>query len=185
MTTSPGSTRARAVQAASAVGLTVVTMVTGVLVTGAGATAQAATVPVCTAEKLRIVEAGSQGAAGTIYHLLRFTNITRASCVMRGYPGVSFTDQRGRQLGVPAGRARGIPVTTVLVRPGASAHTTVGIHNAGNYPPASCRARMSTYLRVYPPGSFTSRLVPLRTSVCTTTLATAFVQAVAAGPGTP
>jgi hypothetical protein len=154
----------------------------GLLLGGVG-TAEAAPVPSCGLRALRVVDAGTEGAAGTIYHLLRFTNVTRTTCSLRGYPGVSFTDARGRQIGLSATRDTALPVTRVVLRPGASAHAAVGIPQAENFPPATCRARTSTYVRVYPPNAYASRLLPLRTSVCTTTSGRVHVQAVVAGPG--
>lgn len=170
---------------AALVALAAVTASAGALLGAADAAQASSRVPGCTAGMLRIADAGSQGAAGTVYHLLRFTDVTHRSCSLTGYPGVSFTDAHGRQLGVPAAWTAGVPVTRIVLRPGASAHTALGIPQAANFPPASCQARTSSFLRVYPPGSFTARLVPLTALVCTTAAGRAHVQALAAGPGTP
>ena len=72
----------------------------------APATAATATasIPRCTAAALGVWVAADQdnGAAGTIYYPLEFTNISGHTCSMHGYPGVSAIGQNGNQLGSPA-----------------------------------------------------------------------------------
>ena len=62
--------------------------------------------PVCSTANLVVwvnVDEG-QGAAGTWYYPLEFTNISNHTCRVWGYPGVSATDANGKQLGDAAGR---------------------------------------------------------------------------------
>jgi len=42
------------------------------------------------------------GAAGSVYYTLQFTNLSGHACTLRGYPGVSAVSLSGHQLGAPA-----------------------------------------------------------------------------------
>ena len=57
------------------------------------------------------------GAAGSMYYPLQFTNLSRHACAMRGFPGVSAVDRNGHQLGSPASRDHVIPARTVVLAP--------------------------------------------------------------------
>jgi len=65
-------------------------------------------IPKCTASDLGVWVAVDQGngAAGTIYYPLEFTNLSHHTCYLFGYPGVSALDVNGRQLGSPADSGR-------------------------------------------------------------------------------
>jgi len=113
----------------------------------------AATVPGCTAGALGVWVAVSQsnGAAGTIYYPLEFTNISSHTCSLRGYPGVSALAQNGSQLGNPAawGGIASIPVRTVTLAPGQTGHSVLAYSDAavGSTTSTAYAAR----LRIYPP----------------------------------
>jgi hypothetical protein len=120
-------------------------------------TAPAAAVPACTAADLGAWVAVDQGngAAGSIYYPLQFTNVSRHACVMRGFPGVSAIDRNGHQLGSPASWDRVIPVRTVVLAPGATAHTILRYSDATVTTAPGCHPVFSTFeLRVYPPGQY-------------------------------
>ena len=67
----------------------------------------AASIPRCTASDLGVWLAVGQGngAAGTIYYPLEFTNLSHHTCYLYGYPGVSALGRNGNQLGSPAAGA--------------------------------------------------------------------------------
>jgi hypothetical protein len=117
--------------------------------------ASSAAVPACTAGDLGAWVAVSQGngAAGSIYFPLQFTNLSGHACAMRGFPGVSAIDRQGRQLGSPASRDHGVPARTVVLAAGATAHTILRWSDATVTTAPGCRPVFSTFeLRVYPPG---------------------------------
>src|SRR5271166_505390 len=59
----------------------------------------------CTAGDLRLTVGRENGAAGTIYYPLEFTNVSSSACTMYGYPGMAFvTSPGGSIIGPPAGR---------------------------------------------------------------------------------
>jgi hypothetical protein len=118
------------------------------------APAGAAAVPRCAAGDLGVWIAVSQGngAAGTIYFPLQFTNLSRHTCTLFGYPGVSALDRNGRQLGSPANWASLAGARTVYLAPGATAHTLLAYHDAAVTTEPGCDPVFSTaLLRVYPP----------------------------------
>lgn len=102
------------------------------------------------------------GAAGSLYYPIRFTNTSTRTCALRGYPGVSVIDVRHHQIGTSATRT-GEPVDTVSIRPGRSVTATFRTNSAGVG--AGCRP-MSTYVKVYPPNSYQAVNIPYHLRVC-------------------
>ena len=126
------------------------------------ARAASAAIPQCTAAvgqegNVSAWVAGDQGngAAGTIYYPLEFTNLSGRTCSMRGFPGVSAISRDGKQLGSPAswesGGGLGTP-RTVNVAPGATVHAILAYHDAAVSTESGCDPVNTTFdLRVYPP----------------------------------
>jgi Protein of unknown function (DUF4232) len=116
--------------------------------------AAAAPIPKCTASDLGVWVAIDQGngAAGTIYYPLEFTNLSGHTCYLFGYPGVSVLDGNGNQLGSPADWGSLAGARIVNLAPGATAHTMLGYHDvAVSTEPGCAPVKSSAYLRVYPP----------------------------------
>jgi hypothetical protein len=128
---------------------------------GSGA-ARAAAIPQCTAAvgqagnvSAWVADDQGNGAAGTIYYPLEFTNLSGRTCSMRGFPGVSAVSRSGRQLGSPAnwetGGGLGTP-RTVIVAPGATVHSILAYHDVAVSTESGCDPVNTTFeLRVYPP----------------------------------
>jgi len=118
-----------------------------------------AVVPSCTAADLGAWVAVSQGngAAGSIYYPLQFTNLSAHSCSLRGFPGVSAINRNGHQLGRPAGWDHVIATRTVTLAPGATAHTILRYSDVVVSTSSGCDPVFSTFeLRVYLPGQYTA-----------------------------
>src|SRR5579863_6807945 len=65
----------------------------------------------CTTADLKVTRGQSNGAAGTIYYNIDFTNASSSSCFVQGYPGVSLVSAgsgSGSQIGADAKR---VPVS--------------------------------------------------------------------------
>ena len=127
----------------------------GAVLTADTSRAAPATVRACTASDLGAWVAVTQGngAAGSIYYPLQFTNLSRHACAMRGFPGVSAVDRNGHQLGSPASWDHVIPSRTVVLAPGATAHTILGYSDVTVTSTPGCQPTFGTFeLRVYPPG---------------------------------
>jgi Protein of unknown function (DUF4232) len=122
----------------------------------------------CGASQLTLSLGQSQGAAGSFYTPLVLTNRGSAPCTMFGYPGVSYVAANGGTLGVSASRISG-HVATVTLAPGGTASALLHQPNPLVFPPADCRKKKSSGIRVYPPGQTLSVVVTTSTLVCTTT----------------
>ncbi len=77
----------------------------------------------CAATDLKLTVGAANGAAGTIFYPLDFTNTSGSACTMFGYPGVAFVSSPGgSQIGAPANRRVAAAPTVIIVTPGATAH---------------------------------------------------------------
>ena len=121
--------------------------------TSATLTLAAKSLPKCAASDLGVWVAAdqSQGAAGTSYTPLEFTNLSHHTCTLYGFPGVSAISSAGQQLGSPAAWDHAIKPSLVRLTPGATAYAILAYSNVitGNCPVAS--KRTAAQLRVYPP----------------------------------
>jgi len=84
----------------------------------------------CSWRMLRPALAGSEGAAGSTYLTITYTNIGRWPCVLKGFPTVAFVDRHGRLLGREAAHTTA-PVKAVTLAPGGKAKFVVREIDAG------------------------------------------------------
>ena len=152
---------ATVIAAASLTGLIAATTIFAASSSGTALAADSApaAVPACTAADLGAWVAVDQGngAAGSIYYPLQFTNLSRHTCAMRGFPGVSAIDRNGHQLGSPAGWSTMVAAHTVVLAPGATAHTMLQYSDAEVTTAPGCNPVFTTFeLRVYPPGQYSA-----------------------------
>ena len=127
----------------------------GAVLTADTTHAAPAAVRACTAADLGAWVAVDQvyGTAGSGYYPLQFTNLSRHACAMRGFPGVSAVDRNGHQIGSPAGWDHVIPARTVVLAPGATAHSILRYGDVTVTTAPGCHPTFSTFeLRIYPPG---------------------------------
>jgi len=160
-----------AVAAAAVAGLAISTAAYAATSSGTASTA-AASIPKCTAFDLGAWIAVDQGngAAGTIYYPLEFTNLSGHTCSLFGFPGVSAIDRLGRQLGSPAGWNRTIAPHAVILAPGATAHTMLAYHDAAVTTEPGCDPVYSAvFLKIYPPDQYSSTLAAFDFEVCSHT----------------
>lgn len=118
----------------------------------AAPSAPSAIPPVCTTANLSVwvnVSEGN-GAAGTIYYPLEFTNTSNHTCRTWGYPGVSAENASGRQLGDAAGRNPLYPGAWVNIPAGGTAHSLLSYGNA-EVSTSGCRPTTASLIKVYPP----------------------------------
>ncbi|MCC5476099.1 DUF4232 domain-containing protein [Streptomyces barringtoniae] len=120
------------------------------------------TVRTCAVSDLYLAMGSKEGAAGSLYWPLRFTNTGATSCALRGYPGVSVLDTAHHQIG-PAATHSGRSYGTVTLAP---AHTASAVVRTTNGPIGGPCLRTGTYLRVYAPASRTATLVPAPWTTC-------------------
>lgn len=106
-------------------------------------------------------------AAGSVYVPVNFTNISSHTCVLYGFPGVSWvTGMRGSQIGAPATRQTGFGSVTVTLAPGGVAHAWLQIADAGNFPTSTCKPVTANWLKIYPPDQFSALYASWTAQVC-------------------
>jgi hypothetical protein len=150
---------------AAAAAATAAAAIVVVAVTGGTAVAQDSAAPRAEAATCRSVDLGIafgrvEGAAGTVYREVVFTNRGLRTCVLRGFPGVSYVDANGNQVGAAALRVgdRG-PLLTLPH--GASATSDVGFAQVGNFDPDACRKTPVWGVRVFPPDETVPLYLPM------------------------
>jgi hypothetical protein len=122
----------------------------------------------CVSSDLQAKLGQAQGAAGTFYQVVVFTNTSSASCTLYGYPGVSFvTGVGGHVIGAPATRNMALGDVLVTVQPGAQASTLVGVEDVGALPPSKCHVGKADWLQIYAPGDTGALYVQYSAQVCT------------------
>ncbi|AOW93120.1 hypothetical protein BFN03_11925 [Rhodococcus sp. WMMA185] len=123
----------------------------------------------CLVDELRVTVGHVEGAAGSQEISLDFTNTGSRTCILQGYPGVSYVAAPGgAQVGSAATRddGSGSPVT---VTPGASVTAAVRATVVQNYPAETCGPAPVAGFRVYPPGDTGSVFVPYPSTGCSQT----------------
>ena len=126
----------------------------------------------CTTAMLHVKVGSSNGAAGTIYYDIVFTNAGSGTCFLQGYPGVSLVSAgstAGSQIGADAKREPGTPAKQVVLVAGQTAHAVLGVAEAGNFPAAKCDQVTVHWLKVYPPDQTVAAYAPFTTQTCAST----------------
>ncbi len=127
-----------------------------------------ATTAGCMSSDLQAKLGQSQGAAGTFYQVVVFTNTSSAACTLYGYPGVSFvTGMGGHVIGAPARRNTALGDELVTLQPGAQASSLVGVEDVGALPPTKCDVGKADWLQIYAPGDTGALYVQYSAQVCT------------------
>jgi len=143
---------------------------------GAPSTSRAESTPAdpaeCATAALRVRIGPSNGAAGTIYYDIVFTNASSTTCFLQGYPGVSLVsagDASGSQIGADAKRDPVAPPVQVVLAAGQTAHAVLGVTEAGNFAASKCNPVTAHWLRVFPPDQTAAAYAPFTTQTCAST----------------
>jgi hypothetical protein len=135
---------------------------------GAGPATASTTVRNCVPSAITVTHGTSQGAAGTFYYPIVFTNHGPA-CAIWGAPAIQPVRGSAHTPVGPLARNESMgqmPVRHVLPT-GKSVSSSFGVGDTGNYPPARCLARHADGV-VVTLGSFVrAAYVKLPISVCT------------------
>ena len=134
----------------------------------AAPTAGSGLLPVCTTGDLSVwVNYGAgQGAAGTFYYPLEFTNTSNHTCRTWGWPGVSATNANGHQLGDAAARLHYYTPAWVNIASGGTAHALLAYGNA-EVQTSGCKPTDASLIKVYAPNQRTADLGFFSLPVCT------------------
>ena len=139
----------------------------------------------CTTAGLRLTVGAGNGAAGTYYYPLDFTNASSSTCTMYGYPGVAFVSAPGGgQVGAAAGRGSVTATALVTLAPGATAHATLGVSDTAIANQCLGQQVQVSWVQVYPPGQYSALFAQLSRQGCADqSLVTMYVNTVSSGPG--
>jgi hypothetical protein len=138
----------------------------------------------CPTRSLGLKLGPSQGAAGSVYIALDFTNVSSVSCTLYGYPGVSLAGGHPiTQVGLAAAENPKPPRELVTLAPGKVANALLRIVNALNYPSSKCGPVTTTWLQVYPPNQTTPIYLSYTTKACSKPVRTLTVNVVQPGTG--
>jgi len=133
---------------------------------GGGGTAAAG----CTTQSLQAKAGVAEGAAGSVYQVIDFTNISSTACTLFGYPGVALVaGSPPAQVGLAAARSTAAPASLVTLAPGQTANALLRITEALNYPTASCSPTATTALQIYPPNQTVAIDLPYTSTGCAST----------------
>src|SRR5215472_10383652 len=138
----------------------------------------------CPTRSLGLKPGLSQGAAGSVYQMLDFTNISNVTCTLYGYPGVSLAGgQPIAQVGLAADENPSPPRKLVTLAPGAVANALLQIVDALNYPTAMCGPVTTKWLQIYPPNQTTPVFLSYTTKACSKRVKILTVSVVQPGSG--
>jgi Domain of unknown function (DUF4232) len=138
----------------------------------------------CATRDLQATAGASQGAAGSTYVALDFTNIGNVTCTLFGYPGVSLSGgQPVGRIGKAAAESSTSPRQLVTLAPGAVANALLRIVNAANYPPSKCGPVPTAFLQIYPPNQTTPIYLGYKATACSKPVRLLTVGAVRPGVG--
>ena len=147
--------------------------------------AHANLLPVCTAGNLAVWVnvSAMQGAAGTWYYPLEFTNTSNHTCRTWGWPGVSATNGSTHQLGDAAKRLTLYTPHWVNIRAGATAHALLS-YGAAEVSTSGCKPTNASLIKVYAPNQRTADYGFFSLPACTVKGSHVYLRVAAIQPGT-
>jgi hypothetical protein len=109
----------------------------------------------------------SAGAAAlTDYFYVEITNVSRHACSLDGFPRVTAFGLNGRQIGGAALWATSVFARYLVLAPGATSHTIVGITSTSGWSPSGCHPQTAYGLNVTAPHTHGSLRVGFSFPAC-------------------
>jgi Protein of unknown function (DUF4232) len=106
------------------------------------------------------------GTAGGFTYQVEFTNLSRTSCTLVGYPSVSAVNLKGKRVGGAAGQGPGTKLGPITLGQGETAVASLQIADALNFPKNKCKPTLAAGLRVTVPGGSGAKIAPLAFETC-------------------
>jgi hypothetical protein len=152
--------------------------------TGAASPTVADPAPPCPTRSLGLKLGLSQGAAGSTFQVIDFTNLSNVTCTLYGYPGVSLAGGKPvTQIGLAAAESHATARKLVTLSPGAVANAVVQIAHAVNFPAAKCGLVTADYLQIYPPNQTTPGYLRYTSQTCAKKVQVLTISVVQPGSG--
>jgi hypothetical protein len=140
--------------------------------------------PACATRALGLKLGLGQGAAGSTFQVIDFTNLSNAACTLYGYPGVSLAGGKPvTQIGLAAAESHTRPRKLVALAPGTVASAVLRIVHAVNFPAAKCQLVTADYLQIYPPNQTTPAYLHYTSQTCAKHVPVLTISVVQAGSG--
>jgi Domain of unknown function (DUF4232) len=140
--------------------------------------------PPCPTRSLGVKLGLAQGAAGSTYTVIDFTNISNGTCTLYGYPGVSLGGGHPvTQIGLAAAESPVTPRQLVTLASGAVANALLQIVHAQNFPPSTCGPVTASWLVIYPPNQTTPVYLKYSSLTCSRHVPILTVSVVQPGSG--
>ncbi len=140
--------------------------------------------PPCPTRSLGLKLGLAQGAAGSTYQVIDFTNISSTTCTLYGYPGVSLAGGKPvTQIGLAAAESHATARKLITLAPAAVANAVLQIAHAVNFPAAKCHPANADYLQIYPPNQTTPAYLHYSAQTCAKPVRVLTISVVQAGPG--
>ena len=156
----------------------------GTAAPGAASPTAAGAAPACPTRSLGLKLGLAQGAAGSTFQVIDFTNVSNASCTLYGYPGVSLAGGKPvTQIGLAAAESHATARKLVTLSPGAVANAVLQIAHAVNFPAARCGLVTADHLQIYPPNQTTPVYLHYTSQTCAKKVQVLTVSVVAPGSG--
>jgi hypothetical protein len=160
------------------------TAASGTPAAGQASPTLAGAAPACPTRSLGLKLGLAQGAAGSTYQVIDFTNISNGTCTLYGYPGVSLAGGKPvTQIGLAAAESHATPRKLITLAPGAVANAVLQIAHAVNFPAAKCHPVTADYLQIYPPNQTTPAYLHYSSQTCAQPVQVLTVSVVQAGSG--
>jgi hypothetical protein len=125
------------------------------------------TAPGCETPGLVIwLDTNGNGAAGSVFYNLEFTNLSGHACTLNGFPFVNAVSLTGSLLGLRARFDRTITPHSVTLGRGATAKAVLQIVDVSILPKSKCNPVTAAGLRIFPPNQTTAKVVPFPFGAC-------------------
>ena len=109
----------------------------------------------------------AQGAAGSAYVELVFTNLDNVSCTLYGYPGVAMDNGVPvTPVGLPSSEDPATPRELVTLPPHGKAAALLRIASTGDYTAAACKPTNTQWLQVIPPNQYVPLYIEYNSQTC-------------------
>lgn len=140
--------------------------------------------PACPTRSLGLKLGLGQGAAGSTFQAIDFTNISSTTCTLYGYPGVSLAGGTPvKQIGLAAAESHTTARKLVTLSPRAVANAVLQIVHAVNVPAGKCGLVTAHSLQIYPPNQTTPAYLHYTSQTCSKPVQILTVSVVQPGSG--
>ena len=111
------------------------------------------------------LDTSGNGAAGSVFYHLQFTNLSGHPCTMNGFPFIRALDLSGHVTGRRAAFTSATP-HAVTVRKGATVKAVLQLVDVGNLPASRCKPTTAAGFEVFPPNQTRPKIVPFPFGAC-------------------